>query len=155
MAEQSSIVSRDAAGPLYRTAVVVQVAVLLGSTLFGVMAWWLTRHGAVPSMALNEATALVYAWLAAVTGATLAATRMWSARTAMLTRDRRRGPGVPPEALLARLLPIWVVLDAPALFGVLLYLLTGAPVLLLASLLYLWVAMWLARPRSSWREPRP
>jgi len=144
-------VLRDRSGPLYRTTVVVHIALALGPTLFGAVVWWLSRQGAVPAMALPEATALVYAWLAAMTGATLGAVRMWSARVEPLEAELALGrTATPPESVLALLLPVWAVIEAPALLGIILFMLTGAPLLLVAALLYLWTGFWLTRPRPEW-----
>jgi hypothetical protein len=151
MVQGSGSVSRGTSGPLYRTTVVVHVGLALGPTLFGAAVWWLSRQGAVPAMALREATPLIYAWLAALTALVVGAAKVWTARVEPLEGAVRSGQGgPPPESVLAMLLPVWVMLEAPALFGIILFMLTGAPLLLAAALLFLWSSLWLTRPREEW-----
>jgi hypothetical protein len=144
-------IGRDSAGPLFRTSAVVHMALALGPTTLAAVAWVASRSGAVPSMGLPEARVLLYTWLVAMVGAALVTIRLWGARAEPLDRAVERGSGgPPPESLLALLIPVWAVLEAPALFGVVLFLLTGAPMLLASSLLYLWIGFWLTRPRRAW-----
>lgn len=47
------------------------------------------------------------------------------------------------------------MIEAPAIFAVVLYLITAAPLLLVAGMHFLWGSVWLTRPRRAWFEPRP
>lgn len=141
-------VTRSPAGPLHRTAAVVHIALAVAATGFGLVGWGANRTGMVASMALPEARVLLYVWLALLALATLLAVKMWHARAEALGRGD--GPAMAPESLLSLLLPLWAVIAAPAVFGVILFLVAGAPLLLAGSLLYLWIGFWLTRPKRHW-----
>jgi hypothetical protein len=140
--------ARSPAGPLHRTAAVVHGALAAGTTLFALLALIVVRAGAVQSMPLPEARTLLVVWLALLVLASALAVRMWNARADALGRGAR--PPAAPESMLSVLLPLWVVIAAPAVFGVIVYLLTGTPLLLVISLVYLWLGYRVTRPRRHW-----
>lgn len=138
-------------GSGHRTARVIHAAIVLGPTLFALLAVWL-RGGEQPmSMNPDERRLMLYVWMAAIVGATLGALNLWRTRVVPhIEAAERAGPRSASGALLPGLVLVWAVVESAALFGLVVYFVTGSIPLLVGSLAVVWINGFVTRPRPQW-----
>lgn len=140
----------DPAGTLL-AARIIAAAMLLGVVIFAVVAWFFLgdAFGTVD----RDAASLLYAvWV----GVAVAGIVGWSfaRRKAMDATTGRSRAGVEPgeaaAAALRRLIVAWALLEVVAMFGIIVYGLTGRTTALLASVLLMGFGVAVTWPRSEW-----
>jgi hypothetical protein len=106
-----------------RTLALIRIALLAGVLLFGGVCWYVHRAGPPPPPAPSTLRALravgMVVWAAAVVGIVVARLRLDGAA-------RRRGGGAAAETANLRILA-WAAGQAAALYGGVVYFLTGNP----------------------------
>lgn len=150
--------STTAAPPL-TTARILSASFRIGVGVFAVVAWVLTGGGARP-LAGDDAMAmpLTYAWIAVAFGTALGAIVVWRMRVgpvltmsaATPAEERRTRHG----ALLTGLIVVWALLEAQALAGIVVFLLTGAALPFWGGLAVMGVGTTVSRPRAEWYRER-
>lgn len=140
----------DAAGTLL-AARIIAAAMLLGVVIFAIVAWFFLgdAFGRVDS---GAASLLYVVWV----GVAVAGIVGWSfaRRKAMDATTARSRTGVEPgEAsvvVLRRLIVAWVLLEIVAMFGIVVYGLTGRTTALLASVLLMGFGVAVTWPQEEW-----
>lgn len=136
----------------------IAASLLAGVTSFALIAWIIGRQSPISADDPATGTLFLYAWTALALAAVVAALIVWRANVApRIERARPRHPAAPEqdaaadaEALQSGLIITWALIEAPALFGIVVYLLYGYTSAYAAGLLLAWLGIGLTWPRSDW-----
>lgn len=140
----------DPAGTLL-AARIIAAAMLLGVVIFAVVAWFFLGD-AFGTVDPDGASLLYAIWV----GSTVAGIGGWwffrnRAMDATTARFRAgKEPGEVAVVVLRRLIVAWALLEAVALFGIVVYGLTGRTTALLASLLLMGFGVAVTWPQDAW-----
>lgn len=132
-----------------RTMRAIGIAMAGAVTLFVLIAWLLHRQNPPPA---TDGSLVLYVWIAVATSLVAGSLVWWRGNVVPLIdpraqRDdwRRRVPGIQTGLVVS-----WALVEAGALFGVVVYFLDGAGVAGALGVAMMWAAVALAWPRPEW-----
>ena len=130
----------------------IAASLIAGVTVFALVAWFMVRQDG-PRGNEAQASLMLYLWAALAFGAIMAAIVLWRVRIAPILESPAspaEDPVARSESLQSGLIIVWALLEGPALFGVVLYLLFGSTIPWGAGLLLVWLGIGLTFPRPGW-----
>jgi hypothetical protein len=131
-----------------RTMRAIGVALAGGVTLFAVIAWLLHRRN--PPLA-GGGPAILYVWIAVATSLTAASMVWWRGNVVPLIHPPRHGDWRRRAAeIQTGLVVSWALVEAGALFGVVVYFLEGTGLAGALGVAMMWAALALTWPRREW-----
>ena len=140
----------DPAGTLL-AARIVAAAMLLGVVIFAIVTWLYLGEAFGP-VDRDGASLLYTIWVGSaavgIGGWWYFRTRAMDATTARFRAEK--DPGEVAVAVLRRLIAAWALLEAVALFGIVVYGLTGRTTALLASVLLMGFGVAVTWPQEAW-----
>jgi hypothetical protein len=140
----------------YATARMIAMSMMMGVAMLWIVGWVVTQGGQSPRSPTTALTPRLatYIWAALAVG-TFAIALMMRSRAVAIAEEARREGGVSGAAarageVQASLIAAWALIEAPALFAGVMFLLLGAPMLLMyAAPIYL-LGVALTFPRAEW-----
>lgn len=132
---------------------IIGVSLGLGVTMFAVVAWFTNQQGPT-APAPADPTLMFAIVLALALGAVTAATALWRARVEPLLGA---GGGDDPAARVApiqsNVIIVWAIIEAAALFAVVVHYLYNAPLAGAVGVVLIWGALAATWPKREWVEP--
>lgn len=142
------------AATMLRTARVLHTALVAGPLAFALVALWLQRGMAAADFDADTQRLLRYVWMAAAVGSLLLALNLWRTRVAPHIEAIAGGETAePPQELLSGLILVWALIEGAALFGLVMYLVTGLSSVWIGSVVLILGNAVFGRPRTEWFEP--
>lgn len=131
---------------------IIAASLVGGVTAFALAAWFIVQQDGPMAAGGNETGALLrYVWATLAFGGVAAAMILWRVRVLpLLESPHHPDPESRGEALQSALVTVWALLEGPALFGVVLFLLSGSFLTCGAGLLLVWLGIGLTFPRQDW-----
>ena len=136
-------------GTVFHVASLINLALPLGVTVAVLIP--LLAGDVLITGARTPAPVLIYAWAALVLAAGVAALWFWRARVEPLI-DARTESGGTQAQLTSHLVITWALMEAPALMGVVVFIVNGALWVGVASMLLMWIVALATRPQRAWYE---
>lgn len=137
-----------------RVSRIIAASLIGGVTFFAIIAWLVVQESGPQASDPAAGPVMLYAWAGVAFASLSAAAVLWRLKVSPLIEDPRRGaPGAAAahnEALQTALIITWALLEGPALFGVVVYLLFGSDTAFGAGLLLVWLGIGLTFPRAGW-----
>ena len=137
-----------------RVSRIIAASLIGGVTLFAIIAWLVVQESGPQASDPAAGPVMLYAWAGVAFASVSAAAVLWRLKVSPLIEEPRRGgPGASAahdEALQTALIITWALLEGPALFGLVVYLLTAWIPAYAGGLLLGWLGIGLTFPRTAW-----
>lgn len=139
----------ESAGAAIAAMRLIGLAMGAGVTLFAAVVWMLHRDTPPPQ---PPAPALLYLWIAIATSLAAASMVLWRGKVVPLIEGRAGGDDWRGRArsLQTGVIVTWAIVEAAALFGVVLYFLQGHGLAGALGVAMMWAAVLLTWPREEW-----
>ncbi len=122
----------------------------LGVTLFAFVSWFLHQQGG-PARAAPDPDLMASLVVALATAAILTAILFWRARVApLIEREAARPEESRTGDIQTNVVIVWALLEAPALFAVVLYFMYGNVLAGALGVALIWAALAATWPREEW-----
>jgi hypothetical protein len=139
---------------VYKTSALMVRALILGQLVFGAVAWYMHDRGAATPSGSSLINPLTYAWfglcLVGVIGAMVMQQRIGRLGSNPETMEKIRNRQITPLQVQTQIIIMWALLESGGLLGLVVYFLTGALPILLASLGYIVLCAVVFFPRRVW-----
>jgi hypothetical protein len=138
---------------VFKTSALLVRALILGQLVFGAVSWYMHDRGSVTPSSTPIINPLTYAWfglcIVGVIGALVMQQRIGALGSASNLEKIRSGQ-ITPLQVQSQIVVMWALLEAGGLLGLVIYFLTGALPILLASLAYIVLCAVVFFPRRVW-----
>ena len=138
---------------VFKTSALLVRALILGQLVFGAVSWYMHDRGSATPSASPLINPLTYAWFGlcavGVIGALVMQQRIGSLGKAQ-NLERIRSGQITPLQVQSQIVIMWALLESGGLLGLVIYFLTGALPILLASLGYIVLCTVVFFPRRVW-----
>ena len=138
---------------VFKTSALLVRALILGQLVFGAVSWYMHDRGSATPTDSTIINPLTYAWfglcVVGVIGALVMQQRIGALGSASNLEKIRSGQ-ITPLQVQSQIVIMWALLEAYTLLGLVIYFLTGALPILLASLAYVVLCAVVFFPRRVW-----
>ena len=138
---------------VYKTSALLVRALILGQLAFGAVAWYMHDRGSITPSDSSIINPLTYAWfglcVVGIIGALVMQQRIGGLGAPQNMQTIRSGQ-ITPLQVQSQVVIMWALLEAGGLLGLVIYFLTGALPILLASLGYVVLCAVVFFPRRVW-----
>lgn len=121
----------------------------MGVTAFALVAWYVWRQGPAVHATPDPSLMFTVMWVLALAGIATA-TALWRSRVTPLLEAAGTDRVARAEALRTTVIMVWAVIEAPALFAVVVYYLYDIPLAGVLGVVLIWGALALTWPRRDW-----